>query len=479
MRPFPKLSKSQLQRLGSDVAAAVADDVKSGSKVKSLVALRNESQQSVIDPDNSEWEAFLKGCGANAPGGGGFQKGNDCASGGKGKDSDRKELKNGKGIARKDMPQIRSDDMKKFETFLRDQSISITDVKIEASKILPVQSEISKEKTEGMVFAHELGTFDVTKKPVLLSNDNYLMDGHHRWAASDELGLSMNGRMVDLPSDQLLEMMEQFPASFKEGLSSNRGIDSFQQFDDDVAYPPMNDRGVDTQQRFSKNGKYTPERKKLHDEIAKRMFDKVEPAENPVFVIMGGGPASGKSTLIREGYFDDSNMVTVNSDDIKKDFPEYQKGSKLQSKVIASYVHEESSELSKNIMRQGRDKSVNVVLDGTGDSTIEKLKEKITAMKKGGMKSVAQYVTVDTEEAVRRNNERYEKTGRYVPEAVVRKTHAAVANTLKEAIDEGLFDEFTLWDTNDKTKKIAEGAGKELNVLDQKAWDKFVAKGGE
>lgn len=427
--------------------------------------------------DRSIADPVLKSstCGAGSKDAIGFQHGNTCS-----KDLDRREL-DGKGIERKDMPQISSSDMPDFEEWLADRNIETSTGTIPAEDAKPVQSAVSNEKVADMIYAHELGTFDVTEKPITMSSDGFIMDGHHRWAAADEMGFDINVRKVDATADELLELMDEYPRSFKESLNDNRGLDKFSVFDDDEAFPPAEEKGVDTQDRFKDaKGNYTKERQALHNQISAKHFANAEPVDKPVFVIMGGGPASGKSTLIREGYFDDSNMVTVNSDDIKHDLPEYQRGMEQASKVIASYVHEESSELSKKIMTEARDGNYNTILDGTGDGSIESLKKKVDKMRKAGMPVIAQYVTVDTEEAVRRNKSRYEKTGRYVPDIVVKKTHAAVSRTFEDALESGLFDEITLWDTNgDETIKVLEGKGKDYKILDQKAWDRFLDKGKE
>lgn len=45
-------------------------------------------------------------------------------------------------------------------------------------------------------------------------------------------------------------------------------------------------------------GHFTAERQALHDEIVKRAMEDVTPENKPRFVMLGGGPASGKSSRI-------------------------------------------------------------------------------------------------------------------------------------------------------------------------------------
>lgn len=68
--------------------------------------------------------------------------------------------------------------------------------------------------------------------------------------------------------------------------------------------------------------------------------------------------------------------------------------------------------------------------------------------------------------------------------------HKNVSILVPQAIKLGLYDEFTLWDTNGvsyskdgkqigKPKKIASAVGKKLKIHDKVAWQKFLDKGKE
>ena len=249
---------------------------------------------------------------------------------------------------------------------------------------------------------------------------------------------------------------------------------------------PPNPDAVDTfDAHRDSSGEFTPERKKLHEKIIKEPFEGKTPAkeDQPIAYVMGGGPAAGKSSIdpnltrIRE------NTVKIDSDEIKKGIPEYQKGTKKKDKGAAALAHEESSYLSKEIQGKASKEGYNTLLDGTGNSSIESLEKKINKMKAAKQKVVAHYVTADTNSAVARAKERAEKTGRQVPEDVIRDTHKSVSQVFPEAVKRGLFDEATLWDTNGpkgaKATVVATVRGTELTVHDSKAWSRFLAKGDE
>ncbi len=195
--------------------------------------------------------------------------------------------------------------------------------------------------------------------------------------------------------------------------------------------------------------------------------------------ILGGGPASGKSTVVEGETFD--NTVKIDVDKIRKDLPEYRERVGTDPSV-SDFTHEESSDIAKEITREALGNNRNVLLDGTGDSTIEKLGGKTAAMRYAGHEVVARYVTVDTDTALARAIARAEKPGpdhgRHVPETFLRETHANVSRIVPEAIRQGLFDKFELHDTSGSTPThVASAVGSQLTIHDQAAWDRFIAKG--
>lgn len=88
--------------------------------------------------------------------------------------------------------------------------VSVRKVVEPAAKLKATQREINADKAEGMAQAAREGKFDPGKEPVLMSNDNYILDGHHRWAAQvlraakDGIRATLAGFKVDLPVDTLL-----------------------------------------------------------------------------------------------------------------------------------------------------------------------------------------------------------------------------------------------------------------------------------
>lgn len=239
-------------------------------------------------------------------------------------------------------------------------------------------------------------------------------------------------------------------------------------------YPKSNPEGKDTFEQYrNADGTWTKEREALHNEIINHFFDGKTPVDDPTSYVLGGGPAAGKSTLLREQYGDlPENMVLANSDEIKEMLPEYGGGTN------APFVHEESSYLSKKIAYQAANNSYNVIMDGTGDGEIPSLKKKIKAMSPLGQQVIGIYVTVDVDTAVKRSMARAERSGRYVPESVIRFTHMMISRIYPEIISGDLYDNVNLYDTNGpEPKLIASEVGTNFTILDKDLYDAFIARG--
>ncbi len=247
--------------------------------------------------------------------------------------------------------------------------------------------------------------------------------------------------------------------------------------------PPANPDGKSTIERFKKDdGTWTKERQALHNKIIDEHFEGKSPVKNPNSYMLGGGPASGKSTVLDAGLVKiPKNIVMIDSDGIKDSLPEYTAMLKAKNKGAASFVHEESSHISKRIMSRALEEKHNVVLDGTGDSSLKSLRKKSIKLRAGGRKVNADYMTIKTDLSVKIADIRGEKTGRFVPESVVRGIHSSVSRVVPQAIDEGLYDNLNVWDNNIKGKPvlIASAKGKKLTVHDKDKWEEFLAKGKE
>jgi hypothetical protein len=87
------------------------------------------------------------------------------------------------GIARKYMPQfIGRDDVQKFRNFIkRVYKIKSCITRRRAKDLKPTQKEISRSRIEDLINNEKI--LNKVLVPLVISKDNYVVDGHHRWAA--------------------------------------------------------------------------------------------------------------------------------------------------------------------------------------------------------------------------------------------------------------------------------------------------------
>ena len=241
---------------------------------------------------------------------------------------------------------------------------------------------------------------------------------------------------------------------------------------------------------LDKDGNLTPERTALHKQIIDNYLSGKVPEEGTAtMVMMGGGPASGKSSVIKSGLYqlpDKNRTITIDPDDIKRYLPNYLELSKVDS-TAASFYHEESSMLAKQLAHTCFSGNYNVVYDGTGDGSVKSVMKKLDGAKEQGYKVNGMYVTVNTKEALIRNKSRYDhavamgESPRLVPDEYVIDCHKKVTQISMEVSDK--FDSISLYDNNGGSgdiKLIAVGGdGVKLTAVkgEEKAFKDFLAKG--
>lgn len=209
------------------------------------------------------------------------------------------------------------------------------------------------------------------------------------------------------------------------------------------------------------NGKLTPEREALHREIILNHFIGKEPAKGEkTFIILGGGSASGKSTLLKSGLIEKTDgFVTIDSDNIKGMLPEYNEMIKNGNDKAAGYTHEESSAITKRTQKISLELGYNTILDGTGDGSEKSLMNKIKQGKDNGYRVKGEYVTIPTKLALERANDRAKKTGRKIREDKIKEIHQKVSIRALQFAD--IFDEIKVYDNTNKITLIADGGNGE------------------
>ena len=93
----------------------------------------------------------------------------------------------GLGIARADMPIIPNNRLPEYVANVKERGIRVTEGKIDPRRLSPIQKEVSATKAAQLVQSME-ASGGVKKglkgHRIVISSDNFVVDGHHRWAAA-------------------------------------------------------------------------------------------------------------------------------------------------------------------------------------------------------------------------------------------------------------------------------------------------------
>lgn len=125
------------------------------------------------------------------------------------------------GIARKDMPQIRKKHYPEFFKELEKENIDYHIEDINPRDYKPTQSYINLERITEIEEAPAYNK----KKSILVSNDNYVLDGHHRWYYKRKINDTIPAIIVDLPIRELIERARKFSAVEFEAYKKGGEID--------------------------------------------------------------------------------------------------------------------------------------------------------------------------------------------------------------------------------------------------------------
>jgi predicted ABC-type ATPase len=409
-------------------------------------------------------------------------------------------FKGHKGIGRQDMPQLsgmvdgqyRSADemVPQFIKHLRAQGVNVTTKRVPPQSLKPTQATGDMKVIGGIADALRNGSMADTK-PIVVSSDGHVIDGHHTWAArllADHEGARLPAGLpvhqTDLPIDQLLSAAHTFAGmhgikSRRTGQNANPAhakFDPLEKRDDHGKWSrggEVKKALADTfDQHTNGQGEFTPQRKQLHQKVIGGILAGHQPQEHPVATFFGGGSGSGKSSLTGAG-------AKIDADAIKEHIPEYKQMTKAGDKRAAAHAHEESSYIAGSAVAEARKNRLHYTLDGTGDSEYAKMQAKVEAAKKAGYLAHGKYVTVDTNVAVERAAKRAERTGRMVPEPVIRDIHGSVSRVFEQAVKNNLFDYVELWDNNGAHPRLIGQTmpGGKFQVLDDAAYKAFLAKG--
>ena len=116
-------------------------------------------------------------------------------------------------IPRIKMPQIPDEIMPDLLMHLESYGYELFATAIPVSELTPTQNELHTNKVCDMVENYLDGKFPTITDTIIVSSDNYIIDGHHRWAACRLIDptIKMQTIQVGLPIRRLLRVIRGYP----------------------------------------------------------------------------------------------------------------------------------------------------------------------------------------------------------------------------------------------------------------------------
>lgn len=407
------------------------------------------------------------------------------------------------GIDRKDMPQITGLDkaggyhpaaemMPKLQEELKQYGIPFGKVNVDPAELKPAQSTGDAHAVRVLADSIKSGK---SLKPVLISGDNRVLDGHHTWAAgllARKEGHPMPDGIpairIGLSGEDAIRAIRAFQTdqgiqSRGEGEFGRPGLSTPHRMTDpeyqtyatklDGALQEAVRNGLGTEHTHSPDGGQTwdPDRAKIHDEIVNQLMEKYKdvPAEGKA-IIAGGLFGAGKTTTMRKNYpeIQAGHYATISADDIKEELarrglvPDLPGMPEATAGERTPLVHEESSHISKLLAERLQAQKKNVVWD-ISMSGLGGTQRRIDNLRAAGYGHVhGMFVHVPVERSIEGAQERHRngledfragrnKIGeRFVPTDVQRAAQRP-GGSLNQEVFEQLKPQFDSWDLFDRS----------------------------
>jgi hypothetical protein len=116
-------------------------------------------------------------------------------------------------IPREQMPQISDSNKMEFVDWLEEQGIVVQYMEIPVAMLRSVQDTINLKKVENLANTMPDGAM---RKPVIVSKDHYILDGHHRWLAllNRDPHQAIAAYRVNIPIKELLAISRNYRQTF-------------------------------------------------------------------------------------------------------------------------------------------------------------------------------------------------------------------------------------------------------------------------
>jgi|AntDeeMinimDraft_5_1070356.scaffolds.fasta_scaffold26318_2 hypothetical protein len=109
-------------------------------------------------------------------------------------------------ISRDNMPQIKN--VKDYVNFIERQGIRVDSGNMMVYMFRPTQINFEQEKVDRI--KADVGDDTSTMTPIVVSEDGFVLDGHHRYFAARQMDISIPVITVNLPINKLLKLTNEY-----------------------------------------------------------------------------------------------------------------------------------------------------------------------------------------------------------------------------------------------------------------------------
>ena len=121
-------------------------------------------------------------------------------------------------VPRSEMPQIKAEHRGAMTNFMNARGVSHAAEEVPADSLRPTQAEFSPGKVKKAM------GFTGGDRSILISADNYVLDGHHQWLAKREAGEPVKVIRLNAPIADLIPLAREFPSSTTAGGSASEVV---------------------------------------------------------------------------------------------------------------------------------------------------------------------------------------------------------------------------------------------------------------
>jgi disulfide oxidoreductase YuzD len=125
------------------------------------------------------------------------------------------------------MPQIRAKHMQDFLSYIKKNNGKVRKIDADPKKLKAIQGEFDKEKIKANI---EKIKTDGSLKPIIISDDDYVIDGNHRWLAAMNAGEKIQAYKISMRGNKLLKITNKYPKVVNKAIGEE-AFDIYEELD--------------------------------------------------------------------------------------------------------------------------------------------------------------------------------------------------------------------------------------------------------